>query len=130
MNPRHLLAAMAVAAALLATSAAGLFGDAGQTPAPIKPMTSRAQAAPAAKAAIKPHSGPLPPLPYDGYASPRPAAITHAVYEFAARHPEVLQYVPCYCGCERNGHTGNESCFVKSRTASGQVTAWDSHGFG
>ncbi len=130
MNPRHILAAVAVAAALLATSAAGLFGEAGQSPAPIKPMTSRGQATPAVAPAIKPHTGPLPPLPYDGYGSPRPMAITHAVYEFAARHPEVLQYVPCYCGCERNGHTGNESCFVKSRAASGQVTAWDSHGFG
>lgn len=127
MSARVLPIAAAVAAALIATSVAGLAGrsDGGQAP-PMTPMTSRASA----PAPAKPHKGPLPPLPYDGYASPRPMAITQAVYEFAARHPEVLQYVPCYCGCERNGHTGNESCFVKSRTASGQVTAWDSHGFG
>jgi hypothetical protein len=52
------------------------------------------------------------------------------VYEFAARHPEVLQYVPCYCGCEREGHTANHSCFVKSRATTGRVVEWDSHGMG
>jgi hypothetical protein len=108
---------------LAATVAPGpLSARHGDGQAPMKPMASRPPA--------RPHAGPLPPLPYDGYGSPRPMEITHAVYEFAARHPEVLQYVPCFCGCERNGHTGNESCFVKSRDGRGQVTAWDSHGFG
>ncbi len=130
MTPRHILAAAVVAAALVSTSAAALRHDGGQAPPPMKPLASREAATQPVKPPAKPHVGTLPPLPYDGYASPRPMAITHAVYEFAARHPEVLQYVPCYCGCERNGHTGNESCFVKSRAASGQVTAWDSHGFG
>ena len=31
----------------------------------------------------------------------RPAGVVRTVYEFAARHPEVLHYVPCFCGCER-----------------------------
>jgi hypothetical protein len=56
-------------------------------------------------------------------------AVTQAAYEFAARHPEVLQYVPCFCGCERGGHNGNHDCFVHSRDANGNVT-WDSHGYG
>lgn len=56
--------------------------------------------------------------------------VVRQVYEFAARHPEVLQYVPCYCGCEREGHGGNHDCFVKTRTANGTVTAWDTHGIG
>src|ERR687892_28307 len=50
--------------------------------------------------------------------------------EFAARHPEVLQYVPCYCGCENVGHKANHDCFVKTRAADGRVTQWDSHGMG
>jgi hypothetical protein len=91
------------------------------TPAPMKPMASRGLA--------KPHTGPLPPLPYEGYSSPRPMAITHAAYEFAARHPDVLQYIPCFCGCERSGHAGNGDCFVRARDAEGKVT-WDSHGYG
>jgi hypothetical protein len=52
------------------------------------------------------------------------------VYEFAARHPEVSRYVPCYCGCEADGHRNNEACFVGARDANGNVTAWDTHGFG
>ena len=71
-----------------------------------------------------------PPFPNPGFAPGRPVDITRAVYDFAAQHPEVLKYVPCYCGCESSGHPHNESCFVKTRDAQGNVTAWDSHGYG
>jgi hypothetical protein len=57
-------------------------------------------------------------------------AIVQQVYEFAARHPEVLQHVPCYCGCERMSHSGNHDCFVKTRKANGTVTEWEPHGIG
>jgi hypothetical protein len=73
---------------------------------------------------------PLPPLNTAGYALARPLAITRAVYEFAARHPEVSRYVPCYCGCEADGHRNNENCFIGARDANGNVTRWDTHGFG
>jgi hypothetical protein len=76
------------------------------------------------------HTGPLPPLPRVSFDPPRSMAVVQQVYEFAARHPEVLQYVPCYCGCERQGHTANHSCFVKSRATNGRVTEWDAHGMG
>ena len=76
-------------------------------------------------------AGPLPALPYDGYPSPRPMQVVQAVYEFAARKPEVLRYMPCYCGCERSaGHRGNHDCFVKRRAADGRILEWDSHGHG
>jgi hypothetical protein len=71
-----------------------------------------------------------PPIPNPGFAPGRPVDVTRAVYDFAAQHPEVLKYVPCYCGCESTGHPHNESCFVKSRDAAGNVTAWDTHGYG
>lgn len=111
------------AAALL--TAAGVFLtvalDAGQQ--------SRG-AAPAAPAAVQPMKaappGPLPPMPLNGPLA-RPREIVAAVFEFAARHPEVLQYVPCYCGCEQLGHRGNHDCFVQARDASGRVT-WNDHG--
>ena len=45
-----------------------------------------------------------------------------------AEHPEVLSYVPCFCGCERSGHRGNEDCFVKARDVNGDVVEWDEHG--
>ena len=73
---------------------------------------------------------PLPPLNTAGYALARPLAITRAVYEFVARHPEVSRYVPCYCGCEADGHRSNEACFVGARDDKGSVTRWDTHGFG
>jgi Protein of unknown function with PCYCGC motif len=93
--------------------------------------TSQAAAsAPKASVPMKPHVGPLPALPRVSYAPPRPMPVVQQVYEFAARHPEVLQYVPCYCGCERAGHNGNHDCFVKSRTANGAVSEWDAHGMG
>lgn len=84
--------------------------------------------APAVKAA--PGQGALPPLNMTGYALARPLGITRTVYEFVARHPDVSRYVPCFCGCEHDGHKSNESCFVAARDASGNVTQWDTHGFG
>lgn len=70
----------------------------------------------------------LPLLPPGIVAPVRPVAETRSAYEFAARHPEVLKHVPCFCGCERGGHQGNHDCFVASRDAAGKVTAWDNHG--
>ena len=66
-----------------------------------------------------------------GYPASRPMPTVRAVYDFAARHPEVLRYMPCFCGCDRSaGHRGNHDCFVKSRDAQGRVLEWDSHGLG
>ena len=73
--------------------------------------------------------GPLPPVPFEQFLA-RPVAVVQSVYEFAARHPEVLQYVPCYCGCENLGHKGNHECFVKRRAADGRVLEWEPHGSG
>ena len=86
-------------------------------------------AAPAPRAAqvAKPAPpGPLPPMPLNG-ALARPREVVAAVYEFAARHPEVLQFMPCYCGCEQLGHGANHDCFIRSRDANGRVQ-WNDHG--
>jgi Protein of unknown function with PCYCGC motif len=87
---------------------------------------ARAEAA----ARLGPHKqATLPPVPFQvGYAPPRSTAVVTAAYEFAAEHPEVLSYVPCFCGCQRAGHQGNADCFVKSRADNGDVIAWDEHG--
>jgi uncharacterized protein with PCYCGC motif len=87
---------------------------------------SRAEAA----ARLGPHKQAiLPPVPFQpGYAPPRPAAVVTAAYQFAAEHPEVLSYVPCFCGCQRAGHQGNADCFVRSRADNGDVIEWDDHG--
>jgi hypothetical protein len=82
---------------------------------------------PAAKLGPHPQAS-LPPLPFQAYAPPRPMETVRAVYRFAAEHPEVLSYVPCFCGCERGGHRGNDDCFVKTRNPDGDVTEWEPHG--
>jgi len=120
----HGIALAALIAALPAAAAAGQHEHGSA-------MASHAVVATTAlplKAAV----GPLPPLPRVGYAPARPMEVVQQVFEFAARHPEVLSYVPCYCGCEnpRLGHKGNHDCFVKSRAANGMVTEWEPHGIG
>lgn len=78
---------------------------------------------------LKPHKqAKLPPLPFQAYAPPRPPDVVRAAYIFAAEHPEILHYVPCFCGCERAGHKGNEDCFVARRNDAGDVVEWDPHG--
>ena len=70
----------------------------------------------------------LPPLPFDPEPPARPMDVVRAAYKFAAEHPEVLSYIPCYCGCEHSGHRGNEDCFVTRRDANGDVVEWEPHG--
>ena len=71
---------------------------------------------------------PLPPLPYMPQTA-GPADLMRQAYVFAARNPDVLDYVPCYCGCgQTDGHVGNTDCFVESRAPNGAVTEWDVHG--
>jgi hypothetical protein len=78
---------------------------------------------------LKPHKqASLPPLPFQAYAPPRPPDVVRAAYVFAAEHPEILSYVPCFCGCERSGHKGNEDCFVARRNDAGDVVEWEPHG--
>ena len=74
-----------------------------------------------------PNDLPMPPLPYASQMSGPPEQVRQA-YVFAAQNPGVLEYAPCYCGCELDGHVSNVDCFVESRTPDGAVRAWDSHG--
>lgn len=68
-----------------------------------------------------------PPLPGKGK-SAKPIKEVRAMYAFAARHPQVLQYAPCYCGCESLGHESVLDCFIKGRDANGGPQ-WDGMGF-
>jgi hypothetical protein len=120
---------IAAAAAILMTSL-GLTAALDAEPQAGAHVHAPAGAAPRAVTPMKPHTGALPALPRVGFEPPRSMAVIQQVYEFAARHPEVLQHVPCYCGCERIGHNGNHDCFVKTRAASGRVAEWDAHGIG
>jgi hypothetical protein len=86
-------------------------------------------AATAAQAAYGPHKqADLPPIPFRGYAPPRPVDVVTAAFQFAAEHPEVASYIPCFCGCQQGGHKGNTDCFVRSRAQNGDVIEWEEHG--
>ena len=57
----------------------------------------------------------------------RAAPEVQEAYIFAAKHPEVLRYMPCYCGCEREvpphhtpAHASNYDCFVDQIDRSGE----------
>ena len=53
-------------------------------------------------------------------------------YLFAAQHPEVLQYMPCYCGCEADPfhHDSNYDCFVDIIDRTGTVPRVSPDGMG
>jgi hypothetical protein len=44
------------------------------------------------------------------------------LYRFAVDRPEVLRYMPCFCGCGRFGHQDNRHCYVKADHGDGTVT--------
>ena len=73
------------------------------------------------------YTGKLPPFPTSSYPPPRPPDVIRAVYTFAARHPEVLHYVPCFCGCQHSGHNNHDDCFIRGREPDGRPI-WDEHG--
>jgi hypothetical protein len=106
-----------------------LSGCGGGNPAPPQHsgMPQTAAASPSAKS--EGFTGELPPLPKVQFASARPAPLVRAAYEFAARHPDVLRHMPCFCGCERNGHGSNADCFVSRRGKDGRPE-WNAHGIG
>ena len=114
----------AILGLVVSLTAAAAQAPAKKTTAPPAQTVQPAVPSPAALAVT------MPPIPNPGYAPGRPVDVTRAVYKFAAEHPEVLKYVPCYCGCESSGHAHNESCFVKRRDAKGNVLEWDTHGYG
>jgi len=110
-----------------------MYARSGRSAAETTQASAQPAAAPPAAAvpeiARRPHrQKTLPPLPVQAYAPPRPPDVVRAAYVFAAEHPEVLSYVPCFCGCERASHRGNEDCFVSARDAKGDVTEWEPHG--
>ncbi|WP_044748216.1 PCYCGC motif-containing (lipo)protein [Bacillus alveayuensis] len=49
------------------------------------------------------------------------------LYQQVAKHKELLENIPCYCGCgDSAGHMSNYDCFVYENKADGSVT-WDDH---
>ncbi len=146
-KPTGLILGMVAAAAAIAVWTTAAPGEAPWTRTKTETETTVSTQAPVAQAARAqlptashdqaPRRGPvailastdLPPLPMVQFPAPRPPEVIRSVYAFAANHPEVLSYVPCFCGCENFGHGDNHDCFVANRDAEGRVT-WEAHGMG
>ncbi|POZ55746.1 hypothetical protein LYSIN_00529 [Lysinibacillus sphaericus] len=50
------------------------------------------------------------------------------VYQIAGQSTEILEWMPCYCGCgESVGHKSNLNCFIQEKRQDGTIV-WDDHG--
>ncbi|MDQ0217968.1 hypothetical protein ELQ35_00515 [Peribacillus cavernae] len=51
-----------------------------------------------------------------------------AIYAASAKHQELLESIPCYCGCsESAAHRNNYDCFIHENKKNGAIV-WDDHG--
>ncbi len=141
-----LLAAIAIAGCAGSSESAGRPAPAADAAAPAAAPETPGTAPAAATATVdlpqpavvvppKPRAGEphgpgfdMPMIELGGYAPPRPMDILKDAHVFAADHPEVASYVPCYCGCGTMGHKNNADCFVGTRDEAGRVTSWVPHG--
>ena len=57
-----------------------------------------------------------------------PVSVQQA-YQFAAANPDILQELPCYCGCGSMGHTSNYACYISGQDTRGE-TVFDTHALG
>ncbi|MGO4887479.1 PCYCGC motif-containing (lipo)protein [Anaerobacillus sp. MEB173] len=49
------------------------------------------------------------------------------IYEDVPHHQELLEHIPCYCGCEPFGHQHVYNCYIHENKEDGTVV-WDDHG--
>ncbi len=72
------------------------------------------------------HMMPMDQMPAEVQSAP---VTVQQVYQFAAANPDVMENIPCYCGCGSIGHTSNHSCYVSQVDAQGNIT-FDNHALG
>jgi hypothetical protein len=53
-------------------------------------------------------------------------ARTQEAYAYAIARPDVVDWMPCYCGCVAMDHRNNTDCYIKPRTEGAQVV-FDEH---
>ncbi|MBM4427887.1 MAG: hypothetical protein FJ031_11710 [Chloroflexi bacterium] len=69
---------------------------------------------------------PLDQMPMD--IQNAPVAVQEA-YRFNTANPDIMQDIPCYCGCGGIDHTSNYDCYVSAVDANGKIT-FDNHALG
>ena len=51
-------------------------------------------------------------------------------YRFAIANKELLEQIPCFCGCTAAGHKSNYNCYVAEDGGPGEVVKFDNHAAG
>ena len=72
------------------------------------------------------HMMPMDQLPAEVQAAP---ASVRTAYQFAAANPDVMENLPCYCGCGSIGHDSNYDCYIAEVDANGAIR-FDAHALG
>lgn len=69
---------------------------------------------------------PLDQMPMDVQSAP--VAVQEA-YQFNTANPDIMQDIPCYCGCGDIGHTSSYDCYVSNIDDKNNIT-FDNHALG
>jgi hypothetical protein len=72
------------------------------------------------------HMIPLGEMPAEVQSAPMSV---QAAYQFNSANPDIMEDIPCYCGCGDIGHTSNYSCYVSGVDDKGKI-AFDNHALG
>lgn len=72
------------------------------------------------------HMMPMDGMPVEVQSAP---VSVQESYQFAAANPDVMENIPCYCGCGNIGHASNYACYVSQVDANGSIT-YDNHALG
>ena len=57
------------------------------------------------------------------------AVSVQEAYQFNVANPDIMQDIPCYCGCGTIGHTSNYDCYVSDVDDAGKIS-FDNHALG
>jgi hypothetical protein len=89
-------------------------------------LTTATSACSAKSQSTELHMMPLEEMPAEVQSAPMSV---QAAYQFNAANPDIMDDIPCYCGCGDIGHTSNYDCYVSDVDASGKIT-FDNHALG
>ena len=123
---RRLLAGALLSTALLAGLGLWVLAQ----PAPARPADSVSHAS--TRQQVKPYMSPsqLPSSQQVSFPAYVNTPTLREAYQFAIDRPDVLMYLPCYCGCGLEaGHRSNLDCFVKG-VSEQEGMIFDDHGSG
>ncbi len=114
-----------------ALSACGGGGGSGATMPAMTPSMSPGLPSMAPSAAAPTYAPAADAAAIEAAWTARPAyvnggAMVMEAYRYALERPDVIQWLPCYCGCASMGHRSNLDCFFRSRMTGGAV-AFEEH---